>query len=168
MNHWNDGDGASDAGGFTSLRVLLVGDEDPFLERIAGLFVNVGHRSRLASDPRAALAAVGDAQVDVLVCDLGATRLQSIATVLALRALGDEAPPVVVISSMPNLAQHCAALHVDHFIAQPFRFSRLLEIVERVGEDWRANPVERSGVFFRKQVEGLIDSLPELEALSFG
>jgi two-component system OmpR family response regulator/two-component system response regulator QseB len=168
MNHWNDGDGANDAGGFSSLRVMLVGDDEPFLQRVAGLFVNVGHRSRLVADPRAALAAVGEADVDVLVCDLGATRLQSIATILALRALGDEAPPVVVISSMPNLAQHCEALHVEHFIAQPFRFSSLLEIVERVGEDWRANPIERSGVFFRQQVEGLIESLPDLEALSFG
>lgn len=161
-----DEPGAAD--GFTGVRVLLVGDEEPFLHRLCELFSTVGHRAKPAYDARAALQAVGGDEVDVIVCDLGATRLQSIATVLALRSLGDDAPPVVVISSMPNLSQHCAALRVDHFLAQPFRFSRLLELAERVAESFRANPSDRSGVFLRDQVAGLLDAMPELEALSFG
>jgi CheY-like chemotaxis protein len=154
--------------GPAGVRVLLVGDEEPFLHRLGELFAAVGHRASAAYDPRAALQAVGNGEVDVIVCDLGATRLQAIATVLALRALGDEAPPVVVISSMPNLSQHCAALRVEHFLAQPFRFVRLLELAERVAEAWRATPSDRSGVFLRAQIAGLLEEMPDLEALSFG
>ncbi|MFO0647326.1 MAG: response regulator [Polyangiales bacterium] len=156
------------ADGLEAVRVLLVGDEEPFLHRLGDLFESVGHGVSTAYDARGALLAVGDGRVDVLVCDLGATRLQAIATVLALRALGDDAPPVVMISSLPNLSQHCAALRVDHFVAQPFRFSRLLDLVERVAADHRATPAERSGVFLRAQVAGLLDAMPDLEALSFG
>ncbi len=162
MDHRHD-----EAGGFAGVRVLLVGDDDPFVRRLADLFAAAGHLARPVFDARAAVAAVGRGAVDVVVCDLGATRLQSIATVLALRAFGDEAPPAVVVSSMPNVAQHCGALGVEHFLAQPFRFVRLLEVAERLGARYRASPSDRSGVFLRAQAEELLEALPAAEGVSF-
>ena len=168
MNHRRIDQRDGDTDGTESVRVLLVGDEEPFLHRLGELFTATHHRVTEAYDARAALAAVGEGAIDVIVCDLGATRLQSISTALALRALGDEAPPLVMISSMPNLAQHCAALRVEHFLAQPFRFSRLVELTAMLSRESRSARVERSGVFLRAQVADLIESLPEQEALSFG
>ncbi len=168
MNHWRFDERAGEAGGLADVRVLLVGDEEPFLHRLGELFSATRHRVVESYDARAALAAVGEGAVDVIVCDLGASRLQAIATALALRALGDEAPPLVMISSMPNLAQHCAALRVEHFLAQPFRFSRLVDLTASLAREFRASKVERSGVFLRAQVADLLESMPEQEALSFG
>ncbi|MFO0605133.1 MAG: response regulator [Polyangiales bacterium] len=167
MQHWDD-DGPDPAPcGEGRFRVLLVGDDEPFLRTLDELFAGQGFPTRTAFDPRTAIARVGNGHADVVVCDLGATRLQSIATVLALRQLGDDAPPIVAVSAMPNLAQHCRALRVEHFIPQPFRFSRLRELVERAGRG-RRRLTEDSGVFLREQAEQILDELPDLDALNFG
>ncbi len=166
MDHWRHEVPADETGEGT-LRVLLVGDDEVFLHRLAEMFDTLGHRVRSVFDPRSAIAAVGHGYADVVVCDLGATKLQSIETILALRSLGDDAPPLVAISAMPNVAQHCAALRVEHYLAQPFRFGRLMELCERLVDD-RRNVTERSGVFLREQTEGLLDTLSQGDALSFG
>ncbi len=167
MQHWDD-DGPDPAPcGEGRFRVLLVGDDEPFLRTLDELFAGHGFPTRTAFDPRTAIARVGNGHADVVVCDLGATRLQSIATVLALRQLGDDAPPIVAVSAMPNLAQHCRALRVEHFLPQPFRFSRLRELVERAGRG-RRRLTEDSGVFLREQAEQILDELPDLDALNFG
>lgn len=167
MQHWDD-DGPDPAPcGEGRFRVLLVGDDEPFLRTLDELFAGHGFPTRTAFDPRTAIARVGNGHADVVVCDLGATRLQSIATVLALRQLGDDAPPIVAVSAMPNLAQHCHALRVEHFLPQPFRFSRLRELVERAGRG-RRRLTEDSGVFLREQAEQILDELPDLDALNFG
>ncbi len=90
MQHWDD-DGPDPAPcGEGRFRVLLVGDDEPFLRTLDELFAGQGFPTRTAFDPRTAIARVGNGHADVVVCDLGATRLQSIATVLALRQLGDD------------------------------------------------------------------------------
>lgn len=168
MQHWNDdtsGEADIDADG---IRVLLVGDDDSFVLTLRDLFREQGFRVRLAHDPRTAIARVGDGHAEVLVCDLGATRLQSIATVLALRHLGEDAPPIIAVSAMPNVEQHCKALKIEHGLSQPFRFSRLRDLAERLGRQYRHVPTERSGVFLREQADLVLDDLPELEALNFG
>jgi DNA-binding NtrC family response regulator len=171
MHHWNDDlDPREDAvceGAHDGVRVLLVGDDDGFLRAIAQLFETAGHTTRRVFDARTAIARVGQGHADVVVCDLGAARLQSVATILALRHLGDDAPPVVACSGMPNLVQHCRTLGVPHFVPQPFRFKALLEVVERLGKQHRLDPFERSGVFART-AETFEDELPELNALDVG
>lgn len=169
MQHWNDDPDEGPAPIADGLRVLLVGDDEPFLRTLADLFTSGGHPARTAFDPRTAIARVGTGHADVVVCDLGATRLQSIATVLALRHLGDDAPPVVAVSAMPNLAQHCRALRIEHHLSQPLRFSRLRDLVLRVGRERRRRQHDRSGVFLREQAEQILEELPELpETLNFG
>jgi DNA-binding response OmpR family regulator len=168
MKHWDDDGPELTPTEDNRFRVLLVGDDEPFLRTLDELFASHGFPTRLAFDPRTAIARVGNGHAEVVVCDLGATRLQSIATVLALRQLGEDAPPVVAVSAMPNLAQHCHALHIDHFLGQPFRFSRLRELVERVGRSHRKVVTENSGVFLREQAEHILEDLPDLEALNFG
>jgi DNA-binding response OmpR family regulator len=167
MRPWNDDEPATAPCPEGRFRVLLVGDDEPFLHTLDELFASHGFPTRMAFDPRTAIVRVGNGHADVLVCDLGATRLQSIATVLALRQLGDDAPPVVAVSAMPNLAQHCRALRLEHFLARPFRFSHLRTLVEQLGPRRRKTSTEDSGVFLRKQAEHLLDGLPDLDALSF-
>jgi DNA-binding response OmpR family regulator len=40
--------------------------------------------------------------------------------------------PALAISSMPNLSQHCKALGVRHWLAQPFRLGELLDVLDRL------------------------------------
>ena len=165
MHHWDDEPGLSPCaeGRF---RVLLVGDDEPFLHTLEELFTGQGFPALRAFDARTAVARVGQGHADVVVCDLGATQLQSVATVLALRHLGEDAPPLVAVSAMPHLAQHCRALQIPRYVSQPFRFSRLRELVEQAGQARAVT--EDSGVFRRERAEHVLDELPDLDAFSFG
>ena len=138
--------------------MLLVGDDEALPPHDLELFAGQGFPTRTAFDPRTAIARVGNSHADVVVCDLGATRLQSIATVLAAparrrraadrRGVGDAQPR----PALPRAAGR-------HFIPQPFRFSRLRELVERAPAAAAALTGD-SGVFLREQAEQILDELP--------
>jgi len=110
--------------------VVLVGDDDSFTHNLAELLESVGHPVRIAVSARMALAEIASLSRPVVVCDLGASRMQAVELSLALRARGLEVP-LVAISSMPNIEQHCRALGIARYLAQPFRLGALLDLVTR-------------------------------------
>lgn len=55
--------------------------------------------------------------------------MQGVETVVTLRNRRTSVP-TVAISSMPNIAQHCAALGIRHHLSQPFRFGQLMDLLE--------------------------------------
>jgi DNA-binding response OmpR family regulator len=153
---------------FSGIRVLLVGDDDDFIFQLRGLIRDSGHHARIALDARSAVEQVGHGDVDVVICDLGAIRLQSVATILAMRGLGASAPPVIVVSAMPNLEQHCNALRIEHYLPQPIRYGRLMEMFVRLGRGYQDVPTEISGVYLREQAQEILGELPQIDALKFG
>ncbi len=114
--------------------VVLVGDDDSFTHSLAELLEGVGHPVRIAVSARMALAEITRLSRPVVVCDLGASRMQAVELSLALRARGLEVP-MVAISSMPNIDQHCRALGISRYIAQPFRLGSLLDLVAGAGDE---------------------------------
>lgn len=114
--------------------IVLVGDDDAFLHGLAELLEDSGYPMRMAVSAPLALVEIDRGGVDVVLCDLGASQMQSVEVALALRTRGERgAPPVVAISSMPNIAQHCQTLGVRHFLAQPFRLRELTDILDALG-----------------------------------
>ena len=151
----------------SSHRVVLVADDDAFSQNLVSLLEESGCQVELAVSARMAGSLLERHHNALVILDLNAQQMHAVEFALSLRKRGMRVP-TLAISSMPNLAQHCAALRVEHFLAQPFRFSRLVELTAMLSRESRSARVERSGVFLRAQVADLIESLPEQEALSFG
>lgn len=111
--------------------VVLVGDDDAFTKHLAGLIERAGHACRVASTASEALYLARSSTAVVMVLDLSSSKMQSVEVALALR--GDlRAPPVVAISSMPNLSQHCASLGITHGLGQPFVLGDLLALLREL------------------------------------
>ena len=110
-------------------RGVLVGDDERFTYALGELLQSAGLTVVVANTTVQALAELDRPGRPVLLCDLAATEMQGIETVVALRNRRSSVP-TVAISSMPNIAQHCAALCIHHHLAQPFRFGQLMDLLE--------------------------------------
>lgn len=112
-------------------RVVLIGDDDRFTHALGELLQSAGYAVAVTTTADQCLAELDRSGRRVLIADLAATQMQGVETVLSLRDRRSTVP-TVAISSMPNIAQHCAALGVRHHLAQPFRFGQLIDLLESV------------------------------------
>lgn len=110
--------------------VVLVGDDDAPTVALAESLERVGYPVRMAVSARMALSEIVRG-AEAIVCDLGASQMHSIEVLLCLRRFLAP-PPVVVVSAMPNAAQHCQTLGVKHFLEHPFRLSELTMLLDRL------------------------------------
>ena len=110
-------------------RVVLVGDEERFTYALGELLQSAGLTVVVANTCAQALAELDRPGRRVLLCDLAATQMQGVETVVTLRSRR-RSVPTVAISSMPNIVQHCAALGIRHHLAQPFRFGQLMDLLD--------------------------------------
>lgn len=130
--------------GAASRAVVLVGDDDGFTHNLAELLESVGHPVRIAVSAKMALAELPQLTRPVVVCDLGATRMQAVELCLALRARAMDAP-LIAISSMPNIQQHCRALGITRYLPQPFRLGALLDLIAKAGPAPEAEHITLAG-----------------------
>lgn len=114
--------------------VVYVCDDDVFSRQLAGWLEESGVRVRRAFSAEEALYARSFDPCAGLLVDLSSTEMQGIDAVMRLREEGDDAP-VVAFSSLPNVAQHCDALGLRHFIGQPFRLGDLVALIEEAVMD---------------------------------
>ena len=114
----------------TASGVVLVGDDDAPTLTLADSLERAGLPVRMAVSARMALSEIARG-AEVVVCDLGAAQMHSIEVLLCLRK-ARVTPPVVVVSAMPNVEQHCQSLGVQHYLEHPFRLSDLVAMIDRV------------------------------------
>ncbi len=110
--------------------VVLVGDDDSFTHGLAEMLQGSGVSVRIAATPKLAMVELESLPRATVLCDLGASNMQAVELVLELHERGFTVP-VVAISSMPNIAQHCRALGLHQYLAQPFRLGELLDLLDR-------------------------------------
>lgn len=110
-------------------RVVLVGDDERFTYALGELLQSANVPVVVCTTAALALAELDRPGRRVLLCDLAATHMQGVETVVALRGRRSHVP-TVAISSMPNIAQHCSALGIRHHLAQPFRFGQLMDLLD--------------------------------------
>lgn len=110
-------------------RVVLVGDDERFTYALGELLQSAGLTVAVTTTAAQCLAELDRPGRRVLLCDLAATHMQGVESVVTLRGRGMSVP-TVAISSMPNIVQHCAALGIRHHLAQPFRFGQLMDLLE--------------------------------------
>lgn len=114
-----------------SHRVVLVADDDAFSQNLVSLLEDSGCQVELAVSARMAGSLLDRHRDAAVILDLNASQMHAVEFALSLRDRGARAP-AVAISSMPNIAQHCRALGVRHWLAQPFRLGELLETLDRI------------------------------------
>lgn len=85
-----------------SVRVLLVDDEEDFLESVAFWLTSKGYHVTKARDGEAALAMLKEGRHDVVFLDVMMPRLDGIETLRRLRAFNKTIPVILVTAS--NLA----------------------------------------------------------------
>lgn len=115
------------------LRVLLVEDSPRIAERVRELLVQEeGVRVLdIVADESAAVRALGELEVDVLILDL---QLKVGTGFGVLEALGSRRPTTIVMTNyaLPQYRERARQLGVEHFLNKAMDFERLGEIMAEV------------------------------------
>ncbi|MCA8932186.1 MAG: sigma-54-dependent Fis family transcriptional regulator [Rhodospirillaceae bacterium] len=120
--------------------ILVVDDEQDIRALICGILDDEGYRTRDVGDAEAALAAVRSRVPDLVILDvwLQGSTLDGLGV---LEALMKEVPtlPVVMISGHGTIETAVTAIKhgAYDFVEKPFKFDRLLVMVERAVESGR-------------------------------
>ncbi len=108
--------------------VLVVDDDDIVLKALVSVLRRLGHDVSGTSSARAALEHVQTKRPDLLVVDYRLPEMDGVTLYReVLKALGDDAPPVVFVSGSPieevaaNVPSTCRAT----FVQKPFEFRDL-------------------------------------------
>ncbi len=113
-------------------RVLVVDDNRDSADSISELFKLVGYCVRTCYDGETALGLAAEFEPDVCILDLGLPRMDGYALAEAIRALRDDAAPLLIALTGYALAQDVArarAARFDHHIAKPPVYDELLDLI---------------------------------------
>jgi len=144
-------------------RVLLVDDEESFLDATAAMLRRRGHRCRVAPDAATATECLEKDPFDVVVTDVRMPGNQGLEFV---RALGreEDAPAVIVVTGFPSVETAISSidLRVFAYLVKPVDFEALVEKVEAASRHVRvrrdvATLEERLG-----RIHGDVRSVAEL------
>lgn len=124
-------------------RVLVVDDDEDVRSSLARALRLSGFAVATASDGAAALRAVADDPPDCMVLDVTMPRMDGVAVVTALRALGHEVP-VCLLSARSTVDDRVVGLEAgaDDYLVKPFA---LAELVARLQALLRRPPAPPDG-----------------------
>jgi two-component system, sensor histidine kinase and response regulator len=119
------------------LQVLLAEDDEFSAELMEKLLAGRGHRVRLATNGREALALAGQEAFDLMLLDLHMPELDGIEVVRAVRererVAGGHLPVIALTArSRKEDRDRCLAAGMDDFLTKPIRPSDLLAAIDRV------------------------------------
>src|SRR5262245_23023798 len=119
------------------LRALVAEDNEFNAQLLEQLLLGRGHRVRLASDGREALAQAKDGGFDVLFLDIHMPELDGFLVVEAIRRHEQTAGghlPVVALTARARKEdrEQCLAAGMDDFLAKPIHAASLWAAIDRV------------------------------------
>jgi two-component system, sensor histidine kinase and response regulator len=119
------------------LRILVAEDNEFNAQLLEHLLVRRGHRVRLASDGREALALAGEGGFDLLLLDIHMPELDGFQVIRAVRERERSAGghlPVIALTARagPEDRERCLAAGMDDFLTKPIRAADLWAATERV------------------------------------
>lgn len=117
------------------IRVLLVDDEQAFVESLAKVLRRRGMAVRTAHDGQSALALASREEFDVIVLDLTMPGMDGVATLSALR-LRDRLTPVLLLSAHAEVERAAQALSLGaaNFLLKPYPVEELVAALEDARE----------------------------------
>ena len=127
------------------MRVLIVDDEPLARLRLAALLGECEDVTLAGSvaDGEAALAALGETPVDVLLLDINMPGLDG--ATLAARLAGQARPQVIFCTAYENHALTAFELGAVDYLLKPVRLERLREALQRARQRLAATPAEPVG-----------------------
>jgi PAS domain S-box-containing protein len=119
------------------LRVLVAEDNEFNAQLLEQLLTRRGHRVRVASNGKKALALVEDGDFDLMLLDVHMPELDGFQVVRAIRererAEGGHLPIIALTARSRNEdRERCMAAGMDDFLAKPIQAAGLQEAIERV------------------------------------
>jgi DNA-binding LytR/AlgR family response regulator len=133
------------------MRVLLVDDEPPALDRLAAFFENIPEAEVVgrAANGVEADAAIARLRPDLVMLDIQMPEMSGLALAGSLPL--DERPEIVFVTAFEHFAPDAFEVEAADYLLKPVRFDRLRQAVERAKrrQAWRMaakdRPVTRNG-----------------------
>lgn len=118
-----------------SARVLVVDDDPTVVEILQEILLLDRHRVDTAADGAAALALVGDASYDAILCDLRMPAMDGVAVYRAIQRRRPEAAERVAFISADSSPEGRAAAEATGrpIVDKPFTISAIRTVIERLG-----------------------------------
>ena len=109
------------------MRILLVEDDLSLGEGIRTALRRAAYSVDWVQDGAAALAAIGDGEIDLVMLDLGLPRMDGLEVIRRTRQLGADVP-ILVLSARERPADRALGLDVgaDDYLGKPFDTTELL------------------------------------------
>jgi DNA-binding LytR/AlgR family response regulator len=114
-----------------TMRVLLVDDEPPALERLAAFFANLDGVEVVgqARDGFEAQKAMDELKPDLVMLDIQMPGLSGLAVAASLPA--DDRPEIVFVTAFEHFAPDAFDVEAADYLLKPVRFDRLRQAVDR-------------------------------------
>lgn len=135
--------------------VLVVDDEPALCEIFVQWMKIAGCRSvRAERDGEAALAAVAEGPVDVMVTDVRMPRMDGVTLVRRLVEIGESIPTIIFVSGFGDVDhREMYGLGVEAFLSKPLRREELMDAVKRAIADRNGLWMERMEIAPRQKLD---------------
>src|SRR5262249_10819943 len=132
------------------LQILLAEDDEFSAQLMEKLLARRGHRVRLASNGREALALAGQGGFDLMLLDVHMPELDGLAVVRGIRererAAGGHLPVIALTArSRQEDRERCLAAGVDDFLTKPVSSADLLAAIDRLAPAPSPRPLPPAG-----------------------
>ena len=133
-------------------RVLIVDDDAEMRALLADHLGAEGHAARAAADGPAALAALREAEYDVVIADLRMQGMDGLEVLRQARTIRPEAR-VIIITAFGSIESAIAAMRAGayHYVPKPFKLAEISLAVGKALEDRRLREENRR---LREEVAG--------------
>jgi len=115
--------------------ILIVDDDDDFVESVKDLLVSNGYTVYVARNGREAIERISSNGIDILVLDLHLPILSGLETYLELKKTGHALPTIIVsayVDEEADAIDRLRSLSVSGILRKPFDPRELLKAVERL------------------------------------
>lgn len=158
----NDGGASSQSSAFPgpqqSLRVLVAEDTPANQKVLRAMLTRRGHSVKIAHNGREAIDRLQSDDFDLVLMDVQMPTMDGIQATVAIRESESDASnrlPIIAMTAhaMRGDREACLAAGMDHYVAKPINYTRLIRVVERFGlpsgkqraSEVRASPERTSG-----------------------
>jgi CheY-like chemotaxis protein len=123
--------------GFGGRHVLVIDDEEDFLEAIALVLSGLSLEVTGVPNGGAALAALRAQHFDLVITDLRMPGMSGDDTITALRTIDAKVPIVLTTGSSLDEATRCQARGARELLRKPFNMAELIGVVTRALDETR-------------------------------
>lgn len=126
--------------------LLIVDDDLDSAEALADLLQSEGHTVRVGYNGNEGVRLAHDRHPDVALLDVEMPHLTGpeMAFQMFIHNMGLENVPVILLSGIPNLSTVAQAVGTPYFLSKPYRYERLMTLLERALSE-RIAPVPARG-----------------------